>query len=127
MILAFAGCFHAEIEVLPINPEGKALGSKETSAGVTFDQYLKKIKPTYPIFILSFESRKNFKTFRIYDDIYHVYDDIYNGEGKKYTIFGYGKASHNLLFLPNEATCIISHIYSYRILYKWLCQLQTQL
>lgn len=47
MLLTLADVFHAEIDVLHINPEGRKLNSKETAAGVVLDQYLKKIKHTY--------------------------------------------------------------------------------
>jgi nucleotide-binding universal stress UspA family protein len=49
ILLMLADIFHAEIDVLHINPEGQKLTSKETASGVLLDQYLKKVKHTYHV------------------------------------------------------------------------------
>ncbi len=49
VLLTLADMFHAEVDVLHINPDGRKLSSKETNAGVILDQYLKKVKHSYHI------------------------------------------------------------------------------
>lgn len=49
MLLTLAEIFHAEIDVLHINPGGSRFTREETASGAIIDQYLKKVKHAYNI------------------------------------------------------------------------------